>query len=139
MSKENLSGKTWAIWKCRPNTGNLVCSSCKFPDSKGKKIWQSLRQKCPINFLIWINLLSQFCVWKNHKSRKLAQGKFAIRQEKNRENTGNLKMQFEWGPCDICCKNVCPYSLYMYFSTVYEDYHGSFCAKHKDTKLKDVQ
>ena len=24
------------IWKFYKNTGNLVCSSCKFPDSKGK-------------------------------------------------------------------------------------------------------
>ena len=43
---------------------------------------------------------SQFCVCNSHKSRKLAQGKFAVRQGKNRENTENLKMKFEWVPCN---------------------------------------
>ena len=41
-----------------------------------------------------ISLPSQFCVCNSHKSRKLAQGKFAVGQG----NTGNLKMQFEWVP-----------------------------------------
>ena len=31
------SGKTQGFWKFCQNTGNLVCSSCKFPDSKGKR------------------------------------------------------------------------------------------------------
>ena len=35
--KKSLSGKTQGIWKFCQNTGNLVCSSCKFPDSKGKR------------------------------------------------------------------------------------------------------
>ena len=39
---KSLSGKTQGIFlilpKRRENTGNLVCSSCKFPDSKGKTI-----------------------------------------------------------------------------------------------------
>ena len=30
----------------------------------------------------------------NHNSRKLALGKFAVRQGTNRENKGNLKMQY---------------------------------------------
>ena len=50
-------------------------------------------------FLNWISLLSQGCVCNSHKSRKLAQAKFAVGQGKIRENTGNLKMQFEWVPC----------------------------------------
>ena len=33
---KSLSGKTQGIWKFYQNMGNLVCSSCKFPDSKGK-------------------------------------------------------------------------------------------------------
>ena len=33
--KKSLSGKTQGIWKFCQNTGNFVCSSCKFPDSKG--------------------------------------------------------------------------------------------------------
>ena len=32
--KISLSGKTQGIWKFCQNTGNLVCSICKFPDSK---------------------------------------------------------------------------------------------------------
>ena len=40
-------------------------------------------------------MISQFCVCNSHKSRKLTEGKFAVRQEKHRENTGNSKMQFE--------------------------------------------
>ena len=47
----------------------------------------------------WIHLPSQLCVHNSHKSGKLAWGKFAVRQGKNREYVGNLKMQFEWGPC----------------------------------------
>ena len=33
--KKSLSGKTQGIWKFCQNTGNFVCSSCKFPDAKG--------------------------------------------------------------------------------------------------------
>ena len=47
----------------------------------------------------WIGLPSQFCVCNTHKLCKLAQGKFAVEQGKHRENTGNLKIQFEWVPC----------------------------------------
>ena len=35
----SLSGKTQGIWKFCQNTSNLVCSSCKFPDSKGKSFF----------------------------------------------------------------------------------------------------
>ena len=41
---------------------------------------------------------SQFCVCNSHKSRKLTQGKFVVGQGKNRKNTGNMKMKFEWVP-----------------------------------------
>ena len=44
--------------------------------------------KISIFWGIWVR---QFCVCYSHKSRKLAQGNFTIRQGKNRENTGNLK------------------------------------------------
>ena len=37
VTKKSLSGKTQGIWKFYQSTGNLVCSSCKFPDSKGKR------------------------------------------------------------------------------------------------------
>ena len=46
----------------------------------------------------WIGVPSQFCVCNSHKLSKLAQGKYAVGQGKNRENTGNLKIQFEWVP-----------------------------------------
>ena len=76
--------------------GNLVCSSCKFPDSKGKRYFDICRKNSQL-FLSWICLPSQFGVCD--KSCRLAQGKFAVRQRKNRENTGNLKMKFERVPC----------------------------------------
>ena len=37
------------------------------------------------SFSSLISLPSQFCVCNSHKSRKLAQGKFAVRQGKRRE------------------------------------------------------
>ena len=85
------------IWKFYKNTGNLVCSSCKFPDSKGK-IYFIIWSEISIFFWSWISLLSQFCVCNSRKWRKLAQGTFAVGQGINRENTGNLKMRFEWVP-----------------------------------------
>ena len=60
----------------------------------------NFQQKSPIFGGSLISLLSQFCVdlCNNHKSRKLAQGNFAVGQGENRENSGNLKMQFEGVP-----------------------------------------
>ena len=46
----------------------------------------------------WKGLPVQFCVCNSKKSCKLAQGKCAVGQGKNRENTGNLKIQIEWVP-----------------------------------------
>ena len=71
--------KTQGIWKFCQNTGNLVCSSCKFPDSREKdiSIFAAKIQKKS-----WIILPSQFGVCNSHKSHKLAQGKFAVIQGK---------------------------------------------------------
>ena len=53
-------------------------------------------------FWSWISLPSrQFCVCNSQKSCKLAQGKFAIGQGKNNENTGNLKMKIWVGTLKI--------------------------------------
>ena len=41
---KSLSGKTQGIWKLWENTGNLVCSSCKFPDSRGKRYFEICRE-----------------------------------------------------------------------------------------------
>ena len=54
--------------------------------------------KIPPFFLKLDMSTNQFCVCNTHKSRKLAQRKFAVRQGKNRENTGTLKMEFDWLP-----------------------------------------
>ena len=71
--EKKLSGKTQGIWKFCQNTGNWVCPSCKFPDSKGKRYFDI----CCENFHFWgRSSISQFCVC--YKSRKLAQGKFAV-------------------------------------------------------------
>ena len=48
--KKSLSGKTQGTWKFYQNTGkieNLVCSSCKFPDSKGKGCCDICCEKVP--------------------------------------------------------------------------------------------
>ena len=42
--KKTLSGNTQGIWVFCQNTGNLVCSSCKFPDSKGKRYYDFCRK-----------------------------------------------------------------------------------------------
>ena len=81
---KSLSGKTQEILKLCQNTGNLVCSSCKFPDSKGKRYFNICR-KIPFFGGSWISLPSQFCVCNSHKSRKLTQGKFSVGQGKLRE------------------------------------------------------
>ena len=105
--KNSLSGKTQGIWKFCQNTGNFVktqgtffCSSSKCSDSKSKghcDIYRKKKTFFPLRS--WIDLPIQFCVCNSHKLCKLAQGKFAVRQGKYRENTRNLKIQFEWVPC----------------------------------------
>ena len=92
----SLSGKTQEIWKFCQNTGKFVCTSCKFPDSNGKGYCDICHENFHVFFLKLVCLQSQFYV---HKSCELTQGKCAVRQGKNRENTGNLKILFEWGPC----------------------------------------
>ena len=81
------------------NTGNLVCSSCKFPDSKGKRYFNIFRKKFP----------------KMFKAGEVCQVSFVYvivtnplnwhrdNLQSDRENTGNLKMQFEWVPCIYNC------------------------------------
>ena len=78
----------------RENTGNLVCSGCKFPDFKDKKDILKFaanppppppppKKKKKKGSLI--RLSSQFCVYCSHKSYKLPQGKLAFGQGKHRE------------------------------------------------------
>ena len=84
-----LSGKTQAIWKFYQNTGNLVCSSCRFPDSKGKIYLDNF-------FFFLVGHVCQFsCVYvivKNHINWQTEN------LWSDRENTGTMKMQFEWVP-----------------------------------------
>ena len=74
-----------------PNTGNLVCSSCKFPDSKGKRYFRIS------NLLLKVNKcqVSQLCVRNSHKSRKLAQKICGQTEKMEFEN------EMEWIPCSI--------------------------------------
>ena len=54
--KISLSGKIQGIWKFCQNTGktqHLVCSGCKFPDSKGKRYFKICRENLPRNFEAW--------------------------------------------------------------------------------------
>ena len=66
--------------KTHENSGNFVCSSCKFPDSKCKTDISLFTAKIFNFFLSWMCLPSQVCVCDSHKSSKLAQGKFAVGQ-----------------------------------------------------------
>ena len=68
--------------KHRENTGNLVYSSRKFSDSKDTA------------YGVFAVKFTDF--W--HEFLKLARGKFRVKQGKCRENTGNLKVGFKWGP-----------------------------------------
>ena len=71
--------------KHRENTGNSVCSSCKFPDSKGKGYCDNCRKNFQFFSRSCIGLPTQVCVCYRHKVCKLAQGKFAVGQGKHRE------------------------------------------------------
>ena len=84
--KESLSGKTQGIWKFCQNTG------------KTQGIWFAqvvnslmLKVKDISVFAAKISLFfrriwkRQFCVCNSHKPRKLAQGKFTVKQGKHRE------------------------------------------------------
>ena len=83
---------------------------------------QYLPRKFPFFSRSWIGLASQFCVVCNsHNIMKLAQGKFVVGQGKNRENTGNLKVQFEWVPCHIF-RNFRPVVLYKGKITLQRNY-----------------
>ena len=77
--------------KHRGKSGNLVCSSCKFPDSKGKRYFDICREHFHFFPRSWIGLPSQFCVCNSYKLCKLAHGKYAVGQGINRENTGQLE------------------------------------------------
>ena len=53
------------------NIGNLGCSSCKFPESKGKTYFEICCENHQFFFFSLIKLPSQFCVCNSHKSREL--------------------------------------------------------------------
>ena len=72
------------IWKFCQNTGNFVCSSCIFPESKGKGDFNICRKHFQFS-LSQISLPIQFCVCNSHKSCKMSHGKFAVGQGKHRE------------------------------------------------------
>ena len=66
--KNSLSGKTHGISKFCQNTGNFVCSSRKFPDSKDTGYCNNCH-----NFFFFL---------KSVVLMKLAQGKFLVGQGK---------------------------------------------------------
>ena len=65
--KNSLSGKTQGIGKFCQNTGNFVCSSCKFPDSKGKGYCDICRENFHFFPRSWIGLPSQFRLCNTQK------------------------------------------------------------------------
>ena len=76
--REN-TGNLEILPKHRENTGNFVCSSCKFPYPKGKRYWDICHENfhfspedglvCQVSYILY----------------KLAQGKFVVGQGKHRE------------------------------------------------------
>ena len=97
-TKNSLSGKTQGIWKFCQNTGktqglwfsqvvNSLILKVKdifiFAAEIKKKI-----EVCQVSFVSVI--VTNHVNWHREK--------FAVVQGKNRENIGNLKMQFEWVP-----------------------------------------
>ena len=101
MTKKNPCQGKQGIWKfCRntanrEKTENFVCSSCRFPDSKGKEYCNTCRHNfnvflddgyiCQVS-LVYV-IVTHHINWHRENLRS------------DRENTGNFKMQFEWGPC----------------------------------------
>ena len=73
--KYSLSGKTQGIWKFCQNTGNLVCSSCKLHDSKGKGYCEICRENfhffpeaelvCQVSFVYVI--VTNYVNWQGGK------------------------------------------------------------------------
>ena len=84
--KKILSGKTQGIWKFCQNTGNFVCSSCKFPDSKGKGYCDICCNTFFSVSFVYI-IVTNYVNWHRENLRL------------DREKTGNFKIQFEWVPC----------------------------------------
>ena len=84
MAPENsLSGKTQGIWKNCQNTGNLVCSKSKFPDSKDRGYWFS-------------NLSKSVSLMKMAQISEIVRGKISS-WTLDREKTGNLEIGFWLG------------------------------------------
>ena len=77
--KNSLSGKTQGVWKFCQNTGKI------------QGIWFAqvvislILEVKDVSIFFWRSWIGQFCVCNSHKSRKLAQGKFTVRQGKHRE------------------------------------------------------
>ena len=87
--KYSLSGKTHGFWKfSQKKPQNLICSCCKFPESKGKRLFDVCREnfqtldKCQVSVVYVI--VTNHVNWQRENLLS------------DREKTGNLKMQFEW-------------------------------------------
>ena len=78
--------------KTQGNTGNFVRSSCKFPDSKDEQYCDSCSENFKICFRSY-QVSFGYVMVTNHVNLHWE----TLRSD--RENTGNLKMQSEWGPC----------------------------------------
>ena len=100
------------------NTGNLVCSSCKFPDSKGKRYFNFCRKisKKKFQFIFEGGLVCQvsfvYIIVTNH----INWHRDNLRLDT--KNTGNLKMNFEWLPCmGILTKELLSLIAYIHAQT----------------------
>ena len=75
--KYSLSGKTQGIWKFCKNTGNLVCSSREFPDSKGNRNFGVCLENLQFFWEAGESLASQFCVCISEKCVRKYRPKFS--------------------------------------------------------------
>ena len=71
--------------KHRENTGNLGCSSCKFPDSKGSRYFDICNENISISILKLDRSAKSVFVCQSQNTCKLAQGKCAVGHGKHRE------------------------------------------------------
>ena len=92
-----VSGITKGIKKFCHNTGNFAKIQGKHREFHNyeEQGYSDFRQKN------WMCLPSQFCMWNIVKLLKLSKGNFAVRQGRNKENTGNLKTRFWVGTLSL--------------------------------------
>ena len=94
------------------NTGNFVCSDCKFPDCKDTRYCDYCRQGFELfNVSFAYEIVGNLLNW--HKK------KIPVKQGNTGGNTGNYQIEFEWGPCHSCRLYFIPKAFDVFFPLYY--------------------